>query len=78
MSSWNVLPFSIAFSCEKVCGGENRGSGGGKLCKPTLVISLKPKPSWTINELVQKERKSHNKQFLDKEAHLYNPPPRGE
>ena len=24
----------------KVCGGENGGSGGGKLCNPTLVISL--------------------------------------
>ena len=40
VSSRNVLPFSIALSSEKVCGGENGGSGGGKLCKPTLVISL--------------------------------------
>ena len=57
VSSRNVLPFSMAISCAKVCGGENGGSGGGKVCKPTLVISLKPKPSWTINELVQKTKK---------------------
>ena len=40
VSSRNVLPFSIALSCEKVCGGENGGSGGGKVCKPILVIRL--------------------------------------
>ena len=34
------MPFSITISGEKVCGGENGGSGGGKLCKLTLVISL--------------------------------------
>ena len=32
--------FSITITSEKVCGGENGGSGGGKLCKLTLVISL--------------------------------------
>ena len=32
--------FSITINGEKVCGGENGGSGGGKVCKLTLVISL--------------------------------------
>ena len=32
--------FSITMNGEKVCGGENGGSGGGKVCKLTLVISL--------------------------------------
>ena len=34
------MPVSITISVEKVCVGENGGSGGGKLCKLTLVISL--------------------------------------
>ena len=32
--------FSITINGEKVCGDENGGSGGGKVCKLTLVISL--------------------------------------
>ena len=32
--------FSITITGEKVCGGKNGGSGGGKLFKLTLVISL--------------------------------------
>ena len=32
--------FSITINGEKVCGGKNGGSGGGKVCKLTLVISL--------------------------------------
>ena len=32
--------FSITITGKKVCGGKNGGSGGGKLCKLTLVISL--------------------------------------
>ena len=44
VSSRNVLPFSMAISCAKVCGGENGGSGGGKVCKLTLVIRLGSKP----------------------------------
>ena len=44
VSFGGVLPFSISISCAKVCGGENGGSGGGKLCKVTLVIRLASKP----------------------------------
>ena len=51
LSSWNVLPFSIALSCEKVCGGENGGSGGGKVCKPILVIRLESRPK-LINNII--------------------------
>ena len=32
--------FYITICGEKVCGGENGGSGGGKLCKLILVINL--------------------------------------
>ena len=32
--------FSITITGTKVCGGKSGGSGGGKLCKLTLVISL--------------------------------------
>ena len=49
VSSQNVLPFSIAISCAKVCGGENGGSGGGKVYKLTLVIRLGSKPKLINN-----------------------------
>ena len=51
VSSRNVLPFSMAISCAKVCGGENGGSGGGKVCKLTLVIRLGSKPK-LINNII--------------------------
>ena len=51
VSSRNVLPFSIAINCAKVCGGENGGSGGGKVCKPTLVIRLESRPK-LINHII--------------------------
>ena len=50
-TSQNVMPFSIAISGAKVCGGENWGSGGGKVCKLTLVIRLGSKPK-LINNII--------------------------
>ena len=39
-------------SCEKVCGGENGGSGGGKVCKPILVIRLESRPKLINNKTI--------------------------
>ena len=58
VSSQNILPFYIAISGAKVCGGENGGSGGGKVCKLTLVIRLESKPKLIKNVLTP--FKEHN------------------
>ena len=55
------MPFSITLSGEKVCGGENGGSGGEKLAN--FSDQFKPKPSWTINACAKLKKKHTNKWF---------------